>query len=239
MDLGEAGQMYRTGGSLWIVYQTPSAGTGKHTLGGWIVPDLEAAMRDLRAKGVTFEDYAMGDQGPTTENGVSRDASGGTGRLVQGLGGQRPRADPGPARHGPARRRDLSGISGFAGEVIEPDHAAYDTHREIWNAMVDRRPALIARCTSVDDVVAAVRHGREAGLEIGVRSGGHGVLGLCVPEGGLMIDLSPMGDVRSRSRPATGMGRWRCLAAKPRSRDGATRAWPRRPATSRTRASAG
>ena len=77
MDLREAGQMYRTGGSLWILYQTPSAGTGKHTLGGWIVPDLEAAMRDLRAKGVTFEDYAMGDQGPTTENGVSRDASGG------------------------------------------------------------------------------------------------------------------------------------------------------------------
>ena len=77
MDLREAGQMYRTGGSLWIIYKTPSAGTGKHTLGGWIVPDLEAAMRDLRAKGVTFEDYALGDQGPTTENGVSRDASGG------------------------------------------------------------------------------------------------------------------------------------------------------------------
>ena len=77
MDLREAGQMYRTGGSMWIIYQTPSAGTGKHTLGGWIVPDLEAAMRDLRAKGVSFEDYAMGDQGPTTENGVSRDASGG------------------------------------------------------------------------------------------------------------------------------------------------------------------
>ena len=62
---------------MWILYQTPSAGTGKHTLGGWIVPDLEAAMRDLRAKGVIFEDYAMGDEGPTTESGVSRDASGG------------------------------------------------------------------------------------------------------------------------------------------------------------------
>ena len=77
MDLGPSGQVYRTGGSTWIVYQTPSAGTGKHTLGGWIVPDLDAAMRDLRAKGVTFEDYAMGDQGPTTENGVSRDETGG------------------------------------------------------------------------------------------------------------------------------------------------------------------
>jgi hypothetical protein len=75
--------------------------------------------------------------------------------------------------------------------------------------MVDRRPALIARCTSVDDVVAAVRHGREAGLEIGVRSGGHGVLGLCVPDGGLMIDLSPMGDVRvdpERRRASVGGG---------------------------------
>jgi catechol 2,3-dioxygenase-like lactoylglutathione lyase family enzyme len=77
MDLGVSGQLYRTGGSLWIMYQTPSAGTGKHTLGGWVVPDLDAAMRDLRAKGVTFEDYAMGDQGPTTENGVSRDPTGG------------------------------------------------------------------------------------------------------------------------------------------------------------------
>jgi hypothetical protein len=75
--------------------------------------------------------------------------------------------------------------------------------------MVDRRPALIARCTSADDVVAAVRHAREAGLEIGVRSGGHGVLGLCVPDGGLMIDLSPMGDVRvdpERRRARVGGG---------------------------------
>jgi FAD/FMN-containing dehydrogenase len=86
-------------------------------------------------------------------------------------------------------------IRGFAGEMVEPGHATYDTHREIWNAMVDRRPALIARCTSADDVAAAIRHGREAGLEIAVKCGGHGVLGLSVPEGGLMIDLSPMGKV--------------------------------------------
>ena len=75
--------------------------------------------------------------------------------------------------------------------------------------MVDRRPALIARCTSADDVAAAIRHAREAGLEIGVRSGGHGVLGLCVPDGGLMIDLSPMGEVRvdpDRRRARVGGG---------------------------------
>ncbi len=87
-------------------------------------------------------------------------------------------------------------IRDFAGDIILPGDAAYDGHREVWNAMVDRRPAVIARCTSADDVAAAIRHGREAGLEIGVKCGGHNVLGLSVPDGGLMIDLSPMGEVR-------------------------------------------
>jgi catechol 2,3-dioxygenase-like lactoylglutathione lyase family enzyme len=77
LDLGVAGQLYQSGGIQWLIYQTPSAGTGKHTLGGWVVPDIDVAMRELRAKGVTFEDYAMGDQGPTTENGVARDPTGG------------------------------------------------------------------------------------------------------------------------------------------------------------------
>ena len=92
--------------------------------------------------------------------------------------------------------RNPTTIPGFAGELIQPGDATYDQHREIWNAMVDRRPALIARCTSADDVAAAIRHGRDAGLELAVKCGGHGVLGLAVPEGGLMIDLTPMGDVR-------------------------------------------
>jgi catechol 2,3-dioxygenase-like lactoylglutathione lyase family enzyme len=77
MDLGVSGQLYRTDGTLWLLYQTPSAGTGKHTLGGWTVPDIDAAMAELRASGVTFEDYAMGEDGPTTENGVARDPDGG------------------------------------------------------------------------------------------------------------------------------------------------------------------
>ena len=77
LDLGVAGQLYQSGGIQWLIYQTPSAGTGKHTLGGWVVPDIDAAMSELRANGVTFEDYALGDQGPTTENGVARDPSGG------------------------------------------------------------------------------------------------------------------------------------------------------------------
>ena len=62
--------------------------------------------------------------------------------------------------------------------------------------MVDRRPAAIVRCANADDVADAIRYGRERDLEIGVRCGGHSVLGLCVPDGGLMIDLTPMGGVR-------------------------------------------
>ena len=77
LDLGVAGQLYRTGGLQWIIYQTPSAGTARNTLGGWLVPDIDAAMRELRAKGVTFQEYALGDKGPTTENGVARDPTGG------------------------------------------------------------------------------------------------------------------------------------------------------------------
>ena len=83
-------------------------------------------------------------------------------------------------------------IPGFEGTLIGPDDDSYNGHREIWNAMVDRRPALIARCTSAGDVAAAIRHARERGLEIGVKCGGHSVLGLSVPQDGLMVDLTPM-----------------------------------------------
>lgn len=79
MDLGPVGQLFRSGGTSWLLYQTPSAGTGKHTLGGWVVPNLDDAMRDLRAKGVVFEDYDLAPDGPTTENGVARDTGGGAG----------------------------------------------------------------------------------------------------------------------------------------------------------------
>jgi len=83
-------------------------------------------------------------------------------------------------------------ISGFGGTLVTPGDDGYDAHREVWNAMVDRRPALIARCSNAADVVAAIRHARKHGLDIGVKCGGHSVLGLSVPEGGLMIDLTPM-----------------------------------------------
>jgi catechol 2,3-dioxygenase-like lactoylglutathione lyase family enzyme len=77
-DLGGGGQLYTSGKALFVVYQSPFAGTGKHTLAAFVVGNIDETMTELRAKGVKFEDYAMGDKGPTTENGVARDPDGGS-----------------------------------------------------------------------------------------------------------------------------------------------------------------
>ena len=82
------------------------------------------------------------------------------------------------------------------GHCLFPGDDGFDSARAVWNAMIDRQPRLIVRCSTVDDVVTTVRAARELDLEIGVRCGGHSVLGLCVPEDGLMIDLTPMSSVR-------------------------------------------
>jgi FAD/FMN-containing dehydrogenase len=91
---------------------------------------------------------------------------------------------------------DATRIRDFGGELIRPGDGAYARSRVVWNRMVDRRPAAILRCSSPADVVAAARFARESGLEIAVKCGGHSVLGLSVPNGGVMIDLSPMSHVR-------------------------------------------
>jgi len=80
--------------------------------------------------------------------------------------------------------------AGFKGAVLAPEDAAYDETRKIWNAMIDRRPGLIARCTGTVDVVQALRFARTHRLLLSVRSGGHNIAGLAVCEGGLMIDMS-------------------------------------------------
>ena len=82
------------------------------------------------------------------------------------------------------------------GEVLEPSSPSYDTTRIVWNGMIDRRPALIARCRSSADVEASVNFAREERLAIAIRSGGHNVAGHAVCDGGLMIDMSLMNGVR-------------------------------------------
>src|SRR5947209_11569884 len=90
----------------------------------------------------------------------------------------------------------MTRIPEFGGDLILPGDGSYDRNRAVWNGIVDRRPAAILRCASSRDVIAAVRFARDASLEIAVKCGGHSVLGLSVPDGGVMIDLSPMSAVR-------------------------------------------
>jgi FAD/FMN-containing dehydrogenase len=94
----------------------------------------------------------------------------------------------------PAALRELE--SSFAGEVIRPADSPYEEHRAVWNGSIDRHPALIARCARTHDVVAALRFAERTELPLAVRSGGHSFPGQSVCDGGLVIDLRPMNEVR-------------------------------------------
>jgi FAD/FMN-containing dehydrogenase len=80
----------------------------------------------------------------------------------------------------------------FVGELVRPDDPTYDDTRKVWNGHIDRRPALIARCRGVADVIAAVRFARENDLLTAVRGGGHAVAGYALCDDGIVIDLSLM-----------------------------------------------
>jgi FAD/FMN-containing dehydrogenase len=84
----------------------------------------------------------------------------------------------------------------IGGDLLLPDNPRYEDARHVWNGMIDRRPAAIARARTVEDVAAAVRFAREHGLEIAVRGGGHNAAGLAVVDDGLVIDLTEMNQVR-------------------------------------------
>jgi hypothetical protein len=83
-------------------------------------------------------------------------------------------------------------IARFSGTLVTPDDDGYDEARRVHNGMIDRRPALIALCQSIPDVVAALAHARAEGMEIAVRAGGHAAPGFGTTEGGMLIDLSPL-----------------------------------------------
>jgi len=85
--------------------------------------------------------------------------------------------------------------AGFKGDLIGPDHADYGEARSVWNAMVDKRPGMLLRCASTEDVVAAVNVARANGLPPSIRCGGHSVSGKALSDGGLTIDLSGMREV--------------------------------------------
>ena len=93
----------------------------------------------------------------------------------------------------------MSAISDFAasfrGELLSPSTPDYDAARKVWNGMVDRRPAHIARCRSVADVQSAIRYGRENNVPIAIRGGGHNAAGLGVCDDGIVIDLGGLADV--------------------------------------------
>jgi FAD/FMN-containing dehydrogenase len=86
--------------------------------------------------------------------------------------------------------------SSFRGILVRPDDPSYDEDRKVWNGSIDRSPALIARCTGVADVIAAVKFARASGLPVAVRGGGHSFPGLSVCDGGVLIDLGLMKGIR-------------------------------------------
>ena len=96
----------------------------------------------------------------------------------------------------PGRRLPASAVAelaaGFNGQLVQPGDPDYDEARAVFNGMIDRRPALVARCTGLADVVAAVKFARAQELLVAVRAGGHSVPGYGTCDGGIVIDVAPM-----------------------------------------------
>ncbi len=112
-------------------------------------------------------------------------------------------------RSASALAKELS--QSFRGDVLVAGQAGYEDARTIWNAMVDKKPAVIARCATTEDVVAAVNLAGRRGLQVSVRCGGHGVTGKALADGGLTIDLTRMRRVELDSDGGTTRVEGGCL----------------------------
>jgi FAD/FMN-containing dehydrogenase len=122
----------------------------------------------------------------------------------------------GPARIGEPTIAEFA--AGLRGTLVRPGDADYDLERSIWNGAHDRRPALIARCAGVADVIRTVELARSEGLPLAVRGGGHSIPGFSTVDGGIVLDLSPMKGIRvdpARRRVAAQPGcTWKDLDAE-------------------------
>jgi FAD/FMN-containing dehydrogenase len=94
---------------------------------------------------------------------------------------------------------------GFGGEVVLPGDGAYESARKIWNAMIDKRPALVARCSTTSDIVRSVNFARDNKFVLAVRGGGHNIAGSAICDDGIVVDLSQMktANVRPDARRVT------------------------------------
>src|SRR4249920_2932116 len=109
------------------------------------------------------------------------------------------------------KARAESELKGFSGELICPEDANYDEARAVYNAMIDRHPGLIARCHSANDVAAVVNYAREHDTILAVRGGGHNGGGLGTVDDGIVIDLSPMKDIKVDAAAKTVRAEGGCL----------------------------
>ena len=115
----------------------------------------------------------------------------------------------------------------FDGDLLEPGDDGYDEARTVFNAMIDRHPRLIVRCTGAADVVAGIPLAREAGLPLAIKSGGHSVNGHAVCDDGILLDLSPMKRIDRRSGRTGGAGAGRRQLGRVRRGDARRTASPR------------
>src|SRR3954454_12317774 len=91
----------------------------------------------------------------------------------------------------------------FTGQILQPADPGYESARKGHNGLIDKRPALIARCRGLADIADAIRMAHDQKLDVAIRGGGHNVAGRATIEGGVMIDLSPMKGIHVDPKPRT------------------------------------